>query len=160
MLQIGLYSLFGSVDDSGAYCTNDTITKYCFAWNVFTSHNNLLCCLKQIVFWKMTWGQNFTFAFMIYFCQLYGERFCTNVGGVLASFHEVIELKMTSYPRIRKTFHHWFSLHIFINFMKKKPSLNIYGVFGHFSQTYEITKPGMIKLCLDVSDAIHPNGHT
>ena len=41
--------------------------------------------------------------------------------------------------------------------MKKKPSLKIYDVFGHFSQTYEITKLGMIKLCVNVSDFTHAN---
>ena len=43
-----------------------TLIKYCFAWNVFSSHNNLWC-LKQ-VFLKETWDQNFTSAFMTHFC--------------------------------------------------------------------------------------------
>ena len=36
--------------------------------------------------------------------------------------------------------------------MEKKPSLKFYGVFDHFSQTYEIAKFWIIKLYFDVSD--------
>ena len=67
--------------------------------------------------------------------------------------------EITPHPQIHNTFHHWFSLHIFVNLMKKKPS-KFNGVFDHFSQIYEVTKFQMIKLCLDVSDVIHANEHT
>ena len=30
--------------------------------------------------------------------------------------------------------------HIFVDFMEKEPSTNFLGVFGHFSQSYQITK--------------------
>ena len=54
--QICLYNLFGSDDDSRAYCTIDTKKKkYCFAWDVFSSYNNL-GYLKQKVFLKRTWA--------------------------------------------------------------------------------------------------------
>ena len=51
-------------------------------------------------------------------------------------------------------------LHIFVNFVKKKPCTKFYGVSDHFSPTYEVTNFWMIKLCLNVSDVIHTNEHT
>ena len=39
--------------------------------------------------------------------------------------------------------------------MEKKPSLKLYGVFDHFSRTYEFAKFLMNKLYLDLSDVIH-----
>ena len=68
-------------------------------------------------------------------------KFC----GVLIRFQEVRKLQsfkfseMTSYPRMDKTFHPWFSLHVFVRFMEKK-STKFYGVFVHFSGTYEVAK--------------------
>lgn len=44
--------------------------------------------------------------------------------------------------------------------MEKEPSTNFYGVFNHFSQTYDGTKVSMVKMCLDVSDVVHANKHT
>ena len=44
--------------------------------------------------------------------------------------------------------------------MEKKPSLKFYGVFDHFSQTYEIAKFWIIKLYFDVSDVMQGNEHT
>ena len=67
---------------------------------------------------------------------------------------------MTSYPRMYKIFHHLFSLHYFVSFMKEKPPINFYSVFDHFSQTYEVKKFCIIKLYLNVSDVIHTNRHT
>ena len=40
--------------------------------------------------------------------------------------------------RMHKKFHPWFSLHD--TFTKKEPSTKLYGVFYHFSRTYEVTK--------------------
>ena len=57
-----------------------------------------------------------------------------------------------------KKFQTWFSLNIFANFMKKKPSTESYGIFDYLSQTYEITKFQMIKLRLDVGDVMHTDG--
>ena len=51
-------------------------------------------------------------------------------------------------------------LHVFVNFVEKKPCTKFYGVFDHFLLTYEVAKFWMIKLCLNVSDAIHANEHT
>ena len=91
MLQICSYSLFGSVDDSRAYCTNVTVIKYCFEWNVSSSHNNF--CLKQKVFLKETWGQNFI-SFLWYIFVSFKEKGPhTNICNVLASFHEVMKLQ-------------------------------------------------------------------
>ena len=42
-----------------------------------------------------------------------------------------------SAPPTDKTFHIWFSLHVFVNFMKKEPSTNSYAFFDYFSQIYE-----------------------
>ena len=39
-----------------------------------------------------------------------------------------------------KTYHFWFSLHIFVNFMKREPSRKFCGVFHYFSPTYEVTE--------------------
>ena len=47
-----------------------------------------------------------------------------------------------------------------VDFMKKEPKTKFYGVFEHFSQTHEITKFWMIKLCFNVSDVTHVNEHT
>ena len=54
-----------------------------------------------------------------------------------------------------KTFHSWFALHIFKNFMEKESLAQFYGRFDCLSQTHEVT-----KLCLDVSEVIHRNKHT
>ena len=43
--------------------------------------------------------------------------------------------------------------------MEKKPT-KFYGVFNHFSRTYEVQKFWIIKLCIQVSDIIHVNKHT
>ena len=65
-----------------------------------------------------------------------------------------------SAPPTDKTFHIWFSLHVFVNFMKKEPSTNSYAIFDYFSQIYETTKFGMIKLHLHKSDIIHTQEYT
>ena len=54
----------------------------------------------------------------------------------------------------------WFSLHFSVIFKEKKPSIKFYGVFNHFSWTYEVKKVWMNKLHFDVSDIIHSNKHT
>ena len=36
--------------------------------------------------------------------------------------------------------------------MEKEPSLKLYGVFDHFSQTYEVGKVWTNKLYLDIKD--------
>ena len=60
------------------------------------------------------------------------------------SFDEVMNLQSFEFsisdviPRMHKTFHTWFSLHIFVNFMKKEPSTKFYFIFEYFSRTYEI----------------------
>ena len=41
--------------------------------------------------------------------------------------------------------------------MEEKPSAKFYGVFEHFSRTYEVRKFEIIKLCLSVSDVFHDN---
>ena len=62
-LQIYLYNLFGSDDNSTAYCTNGTVKKILFCMRCLFQSNNL-GCLKQKVFLKKTWDQIFTSAFM------------------------------------------------------------------------------------------------
>ena len=52
---------------------------------------------------------------------------------------------MMSYPRMHKIFDHWFSLHYFVGFKKKKPPIKFYGIFDHFPRTYEV-KFEIIKL--------------
>ena len=65
--------------------------------------------------------------------------------GVLISFHEVMKLQSVKvnisdvYPQMCKTFHLWFLLLVFVNFMEKEPSTEFCGVFYHFSRTYEVT---------------------
>ena len=44
--------------------------------------------------------------------------------------------------------------------MKKETTTKFYGFFVYFWRTYEIPKFWMIKLRLDVSDAIHAKKHT
>ena len=67
---------------------------------------------------------------------------------------------VTSYSRMKKkTFYTWFSLHIFVNFMKKETSTKFYSILDFFYQSYEITKFWMFKLDFDVSDVIHANDH-
>ena len=55
-------------------------------------------------------------------------------------------------------FHHWFSLHFFVDFMKKW-FYSFYCRLDHLSWTYKVAKFWMIKLCLDASDVIHANKH-
>ena len=40
--------------------------------------------------------------------------------------------------QMHKEFHPWFSLDV--TFVEKEPSTKFYGVFYHFSRTYEVTK--------------------
>ena len=47
----------------------------------------------------------------------------------------------------------------FVSFIEKKP-IKFYGVFDHFSWTYEVAKFWTIKLYLDVRGVIHANEHT
>ena len=63
-----------------------------------------------------------------------------------------------SYPRVYKTVHLWFSLHFSVQ--EKKSPIKFHGVFVHFSRNCEVAKFSVIKLCLDVSNAIHANEHT
>ena len=51
-------------------------------------------------------------------------------------------------------------MHIFVNFMEKEPFTHFYGHFDHYSWTYEVEKFWMIKLCVDVTDVIHPNEYS
>ena len=44
--------------------------------------------------------------------------------------------------------------------MDKVPPTIFYGVFDHFSQTYEVMEFWMIELCLNVRHVIHANEHT
>ena len=90
---------------------------------------------------------------------------CTTFRGVLISFNEVMKLQslnftqVTSYPRIHRTFHPWLSFHVFVNFMKNEFSKKLYCVYDHFTGTYRDAKFWIIKLWLDVSDAISVNEH-
>ena len=59
-----------------------------------------------------------------------------------------------------RTFHFWFSSHFFVRFTEKKAPIKFYGILLHFSGTYEVAKFWVVKLYLDVSDAIHENDHT
>ena len=51
---------------------------------------------------------------------------------------------VTSYPRIYKTFHYWFSLNIFVNVMQKEPWNNFMVVLTIVPKFWKI------KLCLEV----------
>ena len=44
--------------------------------------------------------------------------------------------------------------------MEIELSINVSGVFDHFSRIYEITKFSLTKLCIDVSDIIPAIEHT
>ena len=48
----------------------------------------------------------------------------------------------------------------YVSFMEKKRPIKFYGVFYYFPRTYEVAKFWMIKLCLNVIDVVHANGHT
>ena len=52
---------------------------------------------------------------------------------------------VTSYPRMCKMFHLWFSLHIFVNSIEKEPFSHFCDQFDHFSWTYKVAKFWMIK---------------
>ena len=65
---------------------------------------------------------------------------------------------VTSYRRIYKAFYSWFSLHIFVNFMKKE-SFTQFTALTISHEFIEVVKFWLIKLCLDVNDAIHANEH-
>ena len=62
------------------------------------------------------------------------------------SFHEVMKLKSFEFdvsdviPANVQIVSPWYSLHIFVNFMKRGPTTKFYGVFDHFSQTDEVEK--------------------
>ena len=43
----------------------------------------------------------------------------------------------------------------FVSFMEKQPPIRFYCVFDHLSQACEVTKVLMIKIKLEVGDAIH-----
>ena len=83
-------------------------------------------------------------------------------------FYIVIKLKVlhsayaTSYPRMYKTCHPWFSFFPwFVTFMEKTPLIiKFYGVFNHFLRTCEVAKSWIIKLYHYVSNAIHANEQT
>ena len=90
---------------------------------------------------------------------------CTKFFSVLISFPIVRNLQSFEFGEAIPTyawkmFRPWFSLYIFVNFMKKEPSTKIYGVFDHFSRVFEIKKFWIIKLCLGVRDVIHANEDT
>ena len=61
--------------------------------------------------------------------------------------------------QIYKTYHRWFSLHLFVSFMGKKPPIKFYGIFDQFLRTYEVSKFWMINLYLNLSDIMHTNEH-
>ena len=91
-------------------------------------------------------------------------KFCGVFWSVLTKLwsYKVLNVAwVTSYPRMYKIFHPWFSLRIFVNFMEPfmEPFTLFYGHFDHFSWTYEVAKFWMIKSCLDGSDVIHVNEH-
>ena len=46
-----------------------------------------------------------------------------------------------------------------VNLTEKEPFANIYGIFDHFSRSYEVTMFGMVRRCLDVSDVILAKEH-
>ena len=50
-----------------------------------------------------------------------------------------------------------FFVSFFVRFMEKKPPIKFYGVFDHFSRTYEVAKFWMIELYLNVSDIMNAN---
>ena len=62
-----------------------------------------------------------------------GKEPCTKYCDVLISSHEVMKLQsfersiMTSFPRMWKTFHPWFSLHVVVNFKEKETFTQICG---------------------------------
>ena len=75
------------------------------------------------------------------------ESFCQKFGDFLISrkflFAKVSAPKVDVSdvtPANVKTFHHWFSLHIFVNVMKKEPPTKFYGALGHFSRTWKVPK--------------------
>ena len=87
---------------------------------------------------------------------------CTKFYSVLISFPKVRNLQSFEFGEAIPTnvWRPWFSLYIFVNFMKKEPSTKIYDVFDHFSRVFEIKKFWIIKLCLGVRDVIHANEDT
>ena len=63
-----------------------------------------------------------------------------------------------------KTFHPWFSLRVFVNFMEKNLFTYFCDCFDFFSWTYEVAKFWMImtriKLSFDVIEVMHVNEYT
>ena len=97
--------------------------------------------------------------FMAYFCQFNGKR---TLHKVLQRFGQISQsYKITKFWIQRKWRHtrectkHFtpdFLCIFFVSFMEKEPSLKLYGVFDHFSQTYEVGKFWTNKLYLDIKD--------
>lgn len=80
--------------------------------------------------------------------------------------HKVIKLRSFEssmsdiIPANVQNISHWFSLHLFDNFIEKKASCKVLWCFSPFSWTYKVMKFQMIKLYLDISNTIHTNEHT
>ena len=114
-----MYSLFEFVDDSRAYCANDTVTKYCFVWNVFSSHNSLQC-LKE----RGPGAKTSPLLLWLILVSFMEKGPCTNVLVFCPVFTKLgsykVFLKVTP-PQIHNIFHHCFSLHISVNFVEKNP---------------------------------------
>ena len=113
---------------------------------------------------KRTWDQNSPLFSCHNFNDFFEKEPCTKFCGVLISCHEVMKLQSsesgvrTSYRRMFKTFHSWFSLHIFVKFTEKEPFIQFFSRYKPW--IHEVVKFWIIKLCFDVSDAIHTNKHT
>ena len=94
----------------------------------------------------------------------------TNFCSFLVRFYDVIKLQSfefsvsevipTNAQNISPLVFFVFFVSFFVRFLEKKPPIKFYGVFDHFSRTYEVAKFWMIELYLNVSDIMNANSHT
>ena len=86
---------------------------------------------------------------------------CTKFCVILVIFHEVIKLQSSVFNvsdvipgKVQNISPLVFFAFLVASFMEKKTPIKFYGVFDHFSRTYEVAKFRMIKLYLDVSHSL------
>ena len=71
---------------------------------------------------------------------------CTKFCGVLVRFHELIKLQSFEFsvsdiiPTNVQNISLLVVFSYFVSFMEKKSRIKFYGVFDHFSRTYEVAK--------------------
>ena len=107
-------------------------------WTLTSLARWLSVCLRTKWFWVRVKLQSFILLLILREKSLVCITFC----GAFTSSHEVMKLHRIEFDvsGIMPTNAQNVSLIFFFNFMKKQHSTKCYGVFNHFSGTYEITK--------------------